>query len=46
MTLGAARDTELAKRMGQAVASELKAVGINMDFAPVLDVNCNSLNRL
>jgi len=44
MTLGATRNAELAKRMGQAVASELKAVGINLDFAPVLDVNNNPLN--
>ncbi|MEA3313120.1 MAG: glycoside hydrolase family 3 N-terminal domain-containing protein, partial [Caldisericota bacterium] len=44
MTLGATRDAELAKKMGQVVANELKAVGINMDFAPVLDVNNNPLN--
>ncbi|MGB6371219.1 MAG: beta-N-acetylhexosaminidase [Atribacterota bacterium] len=44
MTLGATRNAKLAKRMGQAIASELKAVGINMDFAPVLDVNNNPLN--
>jgi len=44
MTLGATRDVELAKRMGQVIASELKAVGINLNFAPVLDVNNNPLN--
>jgi len=44
MVLGATKNTELAERMGQAIAKELKTVGINMDFAPVLDVNCNSLN--
>jgi len=44
MVLGATKNTELAERMGQAIAKELKTVGINLDFAPVLDVNCNSLN--
>ena len=44
MVLGATKNVELAKRMGQAIAKELKTLGINMDFAPVLDVNCNSLN--
>jgi len=44
MVLGATKNTELAERMGQAIAKELKTVGINMDFAPVLDVNCNALN--
>jgi beta-N-acetylhexosaminidase len=44
MVLGATRNVELAKRAGQAIARQLKAVGINMDFAPVLDVNNNPLN--
>ena len=44
MTLGATKDVGLAKKMGQVVANELKAVGINMDFAPALDVNNNPLN--
>ena len=44
MVLGATKNTELAERMGHAIAKELKTLGINMDFAPVLDVNCNSLN--
>ena len=44
MVLGATKNVELAKRTGQAIAKELKTLGINMDFAPVLDVNCNSLN--
>ncbi|MBU4510475.1 beta-N-acetylhexosaminidase [bacterium] len=44
MTLGATQDIDLARKMGQAIARELKAVGINMDFAPVLDVSNNPLN--
>ncbi len=36
--VGACRGHEPAYRMGQAIALELRAVGINLDFAPVLDV--------
>lgn len=34
----------LARRFAAAVASELRAVGINLDFAPVLDVHTNPAN--
>jgi beta-N-acetylhexosaminidase len=34
----------LARRFARALASELKAVGINLDFAPVLDVHTNPKN--
>jgi len=44
MILGATRNVRLAKKYGQAMAKQLKVVGINMDFAPVLDVNNNPLN--
>ena len=44
MILGATRNVRLAKKDGQAIARQLKAVGINMDFAPVLDINNNPLN--
>ncbi len=44
MALGAAGDAELARQVGQAMGGELKAAGINMDFAPVLDVNSNPAN--
>src|SRR5258706_6301801 len=43
-SIGGTNDTDLAYRLGQAVASELRLVGINLNFAPVLDVNSNSLN--
>jgi beta-N-acetylhexosaminidase len=43
-SIGRAHDSDLAYRLGHAVASELRLVGINLDFAPVLDVNSNSLN--
>lgn len=44
MALGATRDAVLSRKVGQAIARELKAVGINMDLAPVLDVNNNPFN--
>jgi len=44
MVLGAARKSSLAKKSGWAIAGQLKAVGINMDFAPVLDISNNPLN--
>ncbi len=42
--LGRAGNADLAYRMGLAMASELKAVGINLDFAPVFDVASNPNN--
>lgn len=36
--LGAIGDAELARRVGQVIARELLAVGINLDFAPVMDI--------
>ncbi len=44
MVIGAAGDTDLAAKIGQATARELKAVGINMNLAPVLDINNNPAN--
>ena len=44
MVIEAAKKSSLAEIAGRAIASELKAVGINMDFAPVLDVSYNPLN--
>ena len=37
--LGMRNDPELARMAGQAIARELKAVGINLNFAPVLDLD-------
>ena len=37
-------NTKLAYRVARATAEELTAVGINLDFAPVLDVNSNPNN--
>ncbi len=44
MALGATGDPELARRVAEALAAELCAVGLNADFAPVLDVNNNPAN--
>ena len=44
MALGAARDTDLASQCGQVMAGELASLGINVDFAPVMDVNNNPNN--
>ena len=42
--LGRSGDAALAYRFGAALASELKAVGISLDYAPVLDIHTNSRN--
>lgn len=39
-------DTELARRMGAAMGQELLAVGINLDWAPVVDIRSNPANRV
>jgi len=38
--LGARDNEELALEVGRAMASELRAIGFNVNFAPVLDVLC------
>jgi beta-N-acetylhexosaminidase len=43
-TLGRSGDVSLATRFARALASELKAVGITLDYAPVLDVHTNPKN--
>jgi beta-N-acetylhexosaminidase len=37
--LGALGDADLCARAGEAVAAELSALGFNVDFAPVMDVD-------
>src|SRR5919198_4704928 len=44
ITLGRSGDSSLAVRFARALAQELKAVGITLDFAPVLDVLTNPKN--
>ena len=42
--LGRSRDANLARRFASALASELTAVGITLNFAPVVDVHTNPKN--
>ena len=44
MALGATRDPGLAYEMGRITATEARAVGVHVPFAPVLDVNNNPDN--
>jgi beta-N-acetylhexosaminidase len=43
-TLGRSGDAVLATRFAAALAAELKAVGITLDYAPVLDIHTNPKN--
>jgi beta-N-acetylhexosaminidase len=43
-TLGRAGSEALAARFASALAAELRAVGITLDYAPVLDVHTNPKN--
>jgi beta-N-acetylhexosaminidase len=42
--IGRSRDAGLAARVGQLLAYEVRAVGFDWDFAPVLDVDTNPTN--
>ena len=44
LTLGRSGDTQLAARFARALAAELRAVGISLDFTPVLDIHTNPKN--
>jgi beta-N-acetylhexosaminidase len=44
--IGAKKNPDLAYRCGRATAAELALVGINLNFAPVLDVNSNAANPI
>jgi beta-N-acetylhexosaminidase len=44
MALGATRSTVYASKSAQIMGMELKSLGINMNLAPVLDVNVNPEN--
>jgi beta-N-acetylhexosaminidase len=44
MALGATRSEEVAEKVGRAIGEELHSLGINMNLAPVLDVNNNPDN--
>ncbi|MBA5729727.1 beta-hexosaminidase [Aerococcaceae bacterium INB8] len=44
MALGATNDPEYSKLAGDIIGSELKALGINVNFAPSVDINNNPKN--
>ena len=44
LTLGRSGDEVLAARFAKALAAELKAVGISLDYTPVLDIRTNPKN--
>jgi beta-N-acetylhexosaminidase len=44
--IGRRNDPDLAYQLGKATAEELALVGINLNFAPVLDVNSNPQNPI
>lgn len=44
LTLGAIQDNALIYKMGKEIARQLRAVGVQFNFAPVADVNNNPAN--
>ncbi len=46
ITLGRSGDDQLAARFARALAAELRAVGISLDYAPVLDIHTNPANPI
>ncbi|MEU4228697.1 beta-N-acetylhexosaminidase [Nonomuraea sp. NPDC026600] len=42
--VGSTKDTALARAVAKATGEELRAVGVNLDFAPVADVNVDPRN--
>ncbi len=46
MTLGAIHDEKLIYQMGVEIARQCKLIGVNINFAPVVDVNFNPDNPI
>src|SRR5664279_2060064 len=44
MTMGAIKNDSLIYKFGSAVASQFKRLGMQVNFAPVLDINVNAQN--
>jgi len=44
--LGITQQPELAYLSALAMGNEMKAAGVNLNFAPVVDVNCNPFNPI
>jgi beta-N-acetylhexosaminidase len=46
MAVGATGDADLAERVGAAIGTELRAVGVNLVYAPVCDLATNPRNAV
>ena len=46
MALGAIGDPDVSYRAGRAIGRQLRAAGLNMNYAPVLDINTNPVNQV
>lgn len=46
MTLGAIQDMKLIEKLGGTMATEAKRLGLQFNFAPVLDINTNPNNPI
>jgi len=46
MMLGAIRNDSLIFKMGKEIGKECRAIGINIDFAPDIDINTNPKNLI
>ncbi len=46
MTLGAIRDKNLIRQVGEQLGRQSKRMGIHINFAPVLDINTNPSNPI
>jgi len=46
ITLGAANDVELSRKIGRETGRELRRLGVHMSFGPVADLNSNPDNQI
>lgn len=46
MAVGAVEDNSLVKQMGNAIGEQARTMGVNFNFAPVVDVNTNPQNPI
>lgn len=46
LTLGAIQDNRLIFKMGQEIGTQLKRIGVNFNYAPVVDINNNPENPI
>ena len=46
MTLGAIKDNKLIRDVGRSIAEHCKRIGVNFNFAPVVDINTNPKNPI